>query len=126
MFGNPASSQSVELTNRFKCSISLLLLPLPTAGCGSEEKPRVDIGRFNFDPGLQEGDWVHINNLVEPGKFYKIKAQVKERKVTLTWLGHADKSILEIEIYLEAEDRDLLLRLTEDIDSSVARKINPE
>jgi hypothetical protein len=113
MFGKTESSQ---ITNRLKYSISLLLLPLPTAGYGSEEKPRINLGNFDSDPGLKEGDWIYIYNFPVRNVHHNIKAVVKERQARLTWQGDCDKSILESEILVETEDRDLLLVLTEEID----------
>lgn len=116
-------TEASQITNRLKYSIHLLLVPLPKAGFGSQTKPSIYLGSFNSDPGLREGDWFYLNNFPVREEHHNIKAQVKEREVTLTWQGDSDKSVLEIKIFLEMEDRDLRVALTEEIDPAVAKRI---
>lgn len=103
----------------FRCHIELLSsVPLPDGGPSF-----LVVGTYSYDPNLQEGDEVWINNWKVWGKAYSLKSKVVGRKKEIyppsmdleEHYGEeaARNGILVLRVFVEAEDRDAVVEISE-------------
>jgi hypothetical protein len=132
MLNNPQPIQSNNSTNRFECSIELIISPLSTEGFEtdpSDHNPTLPIGIFNFNPGWQNKDWIEIQNffsLVDIKSHSRnLKAQVvRQERFIECKENNPNEAILRLKIILEAEDRDFILKHTEKLDKILKNQAN--
>lgn len=103
----------------FECTIELLDALKTT----NNEPKFLVVGRYGFNPGIHEGDEIYIDWTVW-GKDYQLKSKVVGRKREvyppsdqLNSRGQeaVEKGLFLLRIFVEAEDRDAIIELSEAI-----------
>ncbi|BAS59750.1 hypothetical protein NIES2135_07170 [Leptolyngbya boryana NIES-2135] len=105
----------------FLCQVELLSsLPQPNG-----EPFYLGVGKYNFDPNLQVGDEVWVNDWEVGGKTYHLKTKVVARKKEIHPPDHTlerfgaeaiRNGLFILRIFVEAEDRDAVLEISENIE----------
>lgn len=113
----------------FVCTIELLY----PSKREDEEPGFYTVGKHYFDPGFREGDKFEINSWQVWGKDYTFNVLVIEHKYEVyppdrrlvSRLGYpdiaAEEGIINLRIFVEAEDREQLLELHEAIEKNNSR-----